>query len=324
MTGSAPVVNSERFWSANQPGVRFTDEQPGTPDFFTEVERERYGLEPHILEIAEFSRWGAQDVLEVGCGICTDGVNFARSGARYTGVDQSPMALELAARRFVLEDLHGSFVEAHADALPFSAKSFDLVYSHGVIHHMENTSGAVREFERVLRPGGTALVMLYHRHSFNYWVTIMTVRRAFALLVTVPGASQRIAHVTGERESVLEGHRALLRRYRLRYLMDSQLFLSNNTDGPHNPLSKVYTRREGSELFAGFSGVTTTVRHFNLRAYPGSRRLGRSAVAQRLALWWGWHLYIRATRSAASRTSTLDAMSASGETKAGAIEPHGS
>ena len=284
------------FWSRNQPGFRFTSAEPGTPEFFREVEEHRYSLEPHIPEVVDFARWRDRDVLEAGCGIATDGARFARAGARYTGLDESEAALELARRRFELEGLGGKFINGSVLELPFADESFDLVYSHGVIHHFHETERAVAEFHRVLRPSGISLVMLYHRDSINYRVTIMAVRRLLAATLLVPGAPSLVARVTGEDETVLDGHRELLRRHGLTYLTDSDLFLSNNTDGPGNPLSKVYSSQEAAQLFSAFSSVRTTVRNLNLRIYPGGRRLARTALGQRLERRVGWHLYVEATK----------------------------
>lgn len=301
---TAPVrseLDTERFWSANQPGFRFTRERPGSPEFFAAVERHRYELEPHIPEIVQFDRWRDRDVLEVGCGIATDGINFARAGARYTGTDQSTSALALARRRFDLEGLTASFVESQADLLPFADESFDLVFSHGVIHHMENTAGPVSEFHRVLRPGGTALTMIYHRRSFNYVVSIMIVRRLAIGLLLIPGMPRLIARLTGEQLGVLDGQRDLLRRQGWRYLTDRALFLSNNTDGPGNPLSKVFTHAQAEALFAGFAAVSAEVRYLNLRIYPWGVAAGRSRIAARLGSRWGWHLYVRAQKGRQSQ-----------------------
>ncbi len=299
-TSSTSHRQTDQFWSANQPGFRFTDERPGSREFFAAVERHRYQLEPHIPEIVQFERWRDRDVLEVGCGIATDGINFARAGARYTGVDQSRVALALARQRFDLEKSSATLIEGRADRLPLPNNSFDLIYAHGVIHHMDNTAGAVSEFGRVLRPGGTALAMVYHRRSLNYWATIMSVRRALVSLLLIPAMPRLIARATGERASVLDGHRELLKAHGLRYLTDSRLFLSNNTDGPGNPLSKVFSREELAELFNGFVDATTTIRYLNLRTYPGLRRLERSPLGLRLARSIGWHLYVRAIKPAPS------------------------
>jgi SAM-dependent methyltransferase len=292
------VIETQRpeFWAAYQPGFRFSRHPVGTAPFFAEVEAHRYALEPHIREIVRFERWTGSDVLEAGCGIATDGVAFARAGARYTGVDQSETALTLASRRFEAEKLEGRFERASVTALPFADSTFDLVYSHGVIHHVADTQRAVDEFRRVLRPGGTALVMVYHRDSLNYRFNIMVIRRALGALLAVPGSAAAIASVTGEPREVLEGHRRLLHEHGVAYLTDRQLFLSNNTDGPGNPLSKVFSRAEARALFAGFDRIQVAVRYLNLRLFPGGDRLAATETARRLERRWGWHLYLKGVK----------------------------
>jgi hypothetical protein len=79
-------------------------------------------------------------------------------------------------------------------------------------------------------------------------------------------------------------------------LTDRQLFLSNNTDGPGNPLSKVYSIREARALFAAFRNVETEVHYMNLRSLPLLDRVLSPTFKERLARRWGWHLYVRATR----------------------------
>jgi SAM-dependent methyltransferase len=237
-------------------------------------------------------------VLEAGCGIATDGIRFARAGARYTGLDGSEPAIDLARQRFDHEQVEGRFVLGSVTDLPFQDASFDLVYSHGVIHHVLDTEAAVAEFHRVLRPGGTALVMLYHRGSFNYYVSILGVRRTLAALLLVPGGTRLVAGLTGEDPQLLEAHRNLLRRRGRRYLTDTQLFLANNTDGPGNPLSKVYSRDEAARLFGHFEDVRMDTRFLNLRIYPGGERLAATAPARNLERRIGWHLYVRATKPA--------------------------
>ena len=293
----APHVEQRRaFWKEYQPGFRFTDAEVGTPEFFRAVERHRYALESHIPEVVRFPAWAGKDVLEAGCGIATDGLQFARAGARYTGIDLSPTAVDLARRRFELEEVEGSFVQGSITELPFPDASFDLVYSHGVIHHDPQTERMVSELHRVLRPGGTALVMVYHRDSFNYWFTIMALRRSLAGLLGLPGGVSAVSKLTGEPLEVLEGHRRLLSEHGLDYLRDRQLFLSHNTDGPGNPLSKVFTRDDVRRLFADFAEVDTAVRYLNLRIYPGGDRFAHSPLARRLERWCGWYLYVSARR----------------------------
>jgi ubiquinone/menaquinone biosynthesis C-methylase UbiE len=284
------------FWTTYQPGFRFTTERVGTPEFFAAVERHRYKLEPAIRELVRFEECAGLSVLEAGCGIATDGINFARAGATYTGVDFSPAAVELARRRFALENRSAQIIHGSITELPVGDETQDFVYSNGVIHHLPETERVVAEMYRVLRPGGRALVMVYHRGSLNYHVNIMLIRRALTLGLLLPGFGRLVTRLTGENPDVLNGHRGLLREHGLRYLNDSQLFLSNNTDGPGNPLSKVYSREDAQQLFGAFAEVRTSVRFLNLRLYPYGEKLAETPLARMLERRFGWHLWIEAIK----------------------------
>jgi SAM-dependent methyltransferase len=287
---------SAEFWSANQPGFRFSAFAPGTREFFDEVAAHRSSLERAIEELVRFDEWRGRDVLEAGCGIGTDGARFAAAGARYTGLDFSSAALDLAARRFTQGRLEGRLIEGSVTELPLPDASFDLVYSHGVLHHVPDAARAIRELHRVLRPGGTALVMVYHRDSLNYRINIMVVRRMLAAALLAPGAVRAVAALTRERPDVVAGHRRLLARHGLDYLRDRELFLSNNTDGPGNLLSRVYGRRELVDAFGDFSSAETQIRYLNLRLYPGGERLAATSAGRRLERRLGWHLWLRARK----------------------------
>ncbi|HMJ01859.1 MAG TPA: class I SAM-dependent methyltransferase, partial [Conexibacter sp.] len=195
-----------------------------------------------------------------------------------------------------LPRLDARVLQASIVDVPVEDGSQDLVYSNGVIHHLPETERAVAEMHRALRPGGRALVMVYHRASLNHHVNIMLIRRLLVLGLRLPGFATLVARATGEDEAVLQGHRDLLDEHGLRYLTDRQLFLDNNTDGPGNPLSKVYGRDDARRLFGAFSEVRTHVRFLNLRLYPGGERLARTALARRLERRWGWHLWVEAVK----------------------------
>ena len=296
-------MKSRQFWSGYQPGFRFATSPVGTKEFFEEVTAQRYDVEPHIPEVVEFGRWVGCRVLEAGCGIGTDGARFAAGGALYTGLDSSVTATELARRRFQLDGLRAAVTVGSVTALPFPDAAFDLVFSHGVIHHIEDTEASVREFHRVLKPGGVALVMVYHHRSWNYYVSIMFLRRLLIASLLVPGAAPLISRITGEPEVVLAGHKALLAQHGARYVLDGRMFLSHNTDGPENPLSKVYSRAEARVLFSRkFRRLNTDVRYLNLRLYPGGLRFARTRLGKWLERRIGWHLYVTGVKDTSCGT----------------------
>src|ERR1700749_435594 len=165
------------FWQEHPCGTKFSGAEVGSRGFYEAVEEHRYRTEWHIPEAAGFEKAKGLRVLEIGCGLGTDGARFARAGAVYTEVDLTEAAVSLARRRFELEGLQGDFRVADAEALEFGDESFDLVYSHGVLHHTPDARAAVKEVRRVLKPGGRAVVMLYHRDSYNYRVNIGVLRR---------------------------------------------------------------------------------------------------------------------------------------------------
>ncbi len=283
------------FWQANPCGIKFADAAPGTRRFYDLVEAHRYTKEWHIPEAADFSGAQGLHVLEIGCGLGTDGAQFVEAGAIYTGVDLTDAAIELARKRFEFSSLTGRFQTADAENLPFPNDSFDLVYSHGVLHHTPDTQQAVREVHRVLRPGGRAMVMLYHRGSYNYRVNISMLRRAGAHLLKSESGIALVHKLTGEPLESLREHARLLKTEKESYLNPDE-FLSQNTDGAGNPLARVYSRSEARELFKDFSRVELKTYFLNKRWVPLLGSVLPRSLEARLASRWGWHLWIYATK----------------------------
>jgi SAM-dependent methyltransferase len=283
------------FWQAHPCGTKFSDAEIGTREFFERVEAHRYAKEWHIPEAANFAAASGLRVLEIGCGLGTDGAQFALAGANYIGVDLTEASVELARKKFELSGLRGEFRVADAEKLDFADDSLDLVYSHGVLHHTPDTEQAVREIHRVLKPGGRAIVMLYHRGSYNYRIGIRVLRRVGANLLKSESGIKIVNRLTGEPLESLRDHARLLKAS-TNGRVASDEFLSQSTDGAGNPLARVYSRREARELFGDFRQVELRAYFLNKRFIPLIGNLLPRSIESALASRWGWHLWIYATK----------------------------
>jgi ubiquinone/menaquinone biosynthesis C-methylase UbiE len=141
--------------------------------WFERIESHRYAVEPFIHSVAQFTRHGGKRLLEIGVGAGTDHLQWARGGAQCHGVDLTQAAIDTTRAHLALYGLSSRLQRLSAEALPYPDASFDLVYSWGVIHHAERPEAIVSEIQRVLRPGGEFIGMLYARRSLvtlRYWL----------------------------------------------------------------------------------------------------------------------------------------------------------
>src|SRR5581483_1576550 len=152
------------------------------------------------------------------------------------------------------------------EQLDFPDETFDVVYSHGVLHHTPDIQAALREVHRVLKPGGRAIVMLYHRGSYNYQIGIRVLRRAGAGLLRSESGIKIVNRLTGEPIDSLREHAASLRNAQGRF--SSAELLNQSTDGAGNPLARVYSRREARDLFRNFREVDLRAYFLNKRFIP--------------------------------------------------------
>jgi len=282
------------FWQAHPCGSKFSDAEPGTREFFNRVERHRYEKEWHIPLAAEFASAKGLRVLEIGCGVGTDGLQFARAGAIYTGVDLTEAAIDLARSNFESAGLRGEFRVADAESLDFPDETFDVVYSHGVLHHTPDINAAVSEVYRVLKSGGRAIVMLYHRGSYNYQIGIRVLRRAGAGLLRSESGIKIVNRLTGEPIDSLREHAASLRNANGQF--SSAELLNQSTDGAGNPLARVYSRREARDMFKNFREIDLRAYFLNKRFLPLIGNLLPRSIESALASRWGWHLWIYAKK----------------------------
>ncbi|MFA4972966.1 MAG: methyltransferase domain-containing protein [bacterium] len=154
------------YWDRRPCNLRHSAAPLGSRQYFDEVRARKYFVEPHLPAFADFPRWTNKNVLEVGCGMGTVAIDFARAGANIFAIDLSPRAIDLAQLQST----------AYAVPIPWGCGNYEelthvwegqfhLIFSWGVLHHTPNPDAALRNMHRMLRPDGELRLMLYHRYT---------------------------------------------------------------------------------------------------------------------------------------------------------------
>jgi SAM-dependent methyltransferase len=160
------------YWNSRIHDLEMTDKPPGSKAFFQELDDYRFDKLAYLPNVIDFAAYRGQRLVEVGCGIGTDLVRFAKGGAVTVGVDLSETALRLARRNFEVNELGlGRFVLGDGSQLPLPDWSVDVLYAHGVLQYSADPRAIVTEAQRVLKPGGSAIFMVYNRVS---WLMAMS------------------------------------------------------------------------------------------------------------------------------------------------------
>ena len=177
MAETTAVERVKEFWNRRPCNIRHSPKEVGTREYFDEVEARRYFVEPHIPGFAQFERWRGKKVLEIGCGIGTDTINFARHGAIVTAVDLSENSLHIAKQRadaYGLQDrirFYSCNAEELTSVVPMD--DYDLIYSFGVIHHTPHPERVIEQLQQDVRPGSTIKIMVYHRYAWKVlWILL--------------------------------------------------------------------------------------------------------------------------------------------------------
>lgn len=170
------------YWNRRPCNLRHSPAPVGSREYFDEVEARKYFVEPHIPAFADHARWSGKRVLEIGCGLGTDTMNFARAGAYVTAVDLSTRSLELARQRAAVYGLTNriTFIEANAERLNefVPSEPYDLVYSFGVIHHSPRPGAVLDQVRRYYTgPDTTLKLMVYHWRSWKVLAILLTEAR---------------------------------------------------------------------------------------------------------------------------------------------------
>ena len=159
------------FWDKQPCNIRHSSFKIGTKEYFNEVEKRKYFVESHIPKFAQFDIWRDKDILEIGCGIGTDTINFIRAGARITAVDISSKSISIAKRRAKVFKLKNDvkFFVHNAEKLSkfLPSETYDLIYSFGVVHHTPNPERLIQQFAYFSHKGTILKIMVYNHYSWR-------------------------------------------------------------------------------------------------------------------------------------------------------------
>lgn len=109
-------------------------------------------------------------VLDYACGAGYLSIDMARMGARVTGIDISPVSIEISKANASQAGVQVDFRVMDAEHTEFPADTFDVVVCAGVLHHMD-LQAAYPEIARILKPDGkvVALEALGHNPLINWY-----------------------------------------------------------------------------------------------------------------------------------------------------------
>ncbi|HQS83351.1 MAG: SAM-dependent methyltransferase [Alphaproteobacteria bacterium 16-39-46] len=250
----------------------------GTLEFFDRLDQEFYSWNRPLHDQKPFDRlfpynfYQGKKILEIGCGLGSMLMNWARNGADCTGVDLNPTSIEQSKKRFEILGLNADIRLEDANHLPFPDNTFDYVYSWGVLHHSPNLDVSIKELFRVLKPGGGFGIMLYNRKSLYQW------------------------YMTDYVEGFLHQEAKFLSPLEL----NSRYGDGHREEG--NPHTWPVTREEGLELLHPFSkDATVRILGTDLECVlrlmlPGISHIMPKAIVKALARRWGWSLWFHGTK----------------------------
>ena len=166
---------SQKYWNKQPCNIKHSKKKYLSKEFFNEITKKRFFVEPHIKDFAQFSKWKNKKVLEIGFGIGTDAIEFLKSGANYYGIELSDKSLDITYKRINLFNFaeKSKLINDEAENLNkyFNTKSnLDLIYSFGVLHHASSLKKCIKIIYRIMSKKTICKIMLYAKNSYKYFL----------------------------------------------------------------------------------------------------------------------------------------------------------
>ncbi len=275
-TKKAEVFN---FWNT-APNESLSVAVPkDTRAFFFQTEDKRYNAlhkdlgKPFFKEVIDFESYKGKKILEVGCGIGIDSIQFARAGNDLTLLDLTIESVSIARSRLESEGFSANYVSGDSENLPFADNQFDVVYSYGVIHHSPDTTRSVSEIFRVLKPGGQAVVMLYNYFSAMVFCQVL-LNQGFRL-----------------------GY--FFKYWSLQELLNRRTELQSATESNEPVLTQAFSKREVRKMFREYNNVSISTHYLTPGMLAQFRYLLKvlpNWIKSRLPGLIGWNHIIKGSK----------------------------
>lgn len=264
-------LEAKKQWNANPCGTGdyLAGIEYGSLDFFDEIRRSRYEItDVWMKRTIDFNMAKGKKLLEIGHGIGSDLLTFYEGGAEVYGIDITEEHHKLAALNFKLHGKQCVLKLCDSANIDFPTEYFDVVYSHGVLHHTPDTVRCISEAYRVLKPGGRFVLSLYYKYSAFHLVSVVLFN------------------------GILRGK---LRALGYRGLMSSTI--EHGADGINiRPLVKTYSKRQLRCMLADFSKIDFKIAHFKREHIPILGMIFPKSIEDFFEPVMGWYLIATATK----------------------------
>jgi ubiquinone/menaquinone biosynthesis C-methylase UbiE len=268
---AAEKLRAQHVWGASPAGARYAAGlQPGTKEFFESTAARRNEIEmASVLKLIPFQSCAGLRVLELGCGAGYDALAFCQAGADYAGIDLTGENTIRTRKHLALYGYAARVLQGDAERLAFPDRSFQFVFSNGVLHHTPDMAASFREAHRVLSANGRFWVIVYNRRSAFYALYLYLFQHILKRGYRECSFRQRLG--------------------RIEYTSSGEL-----------PLINVYSSKEVVTLLraAGFSSIRCWIRKLNAEDLPCQRLWRR--VPQSILDWFGravgWYIIAEGVR----------------------------
>ena len=163
----------KNYWNKQPCNIKFSRKKKFSKEYFKEITKKKYFVEKHIPSFAQFKKYKNKNILEIGCGIGTDAIEFIKYGANYTGIDYSEKSINILKKRIKVLGLENKKINIFVDNAENLSKvkklklKYDLVYSFGVIHHTPNMQNCFNSIYKVSNKNTEIKIMLYAKNSYK-------------------------------------------------------------------------------------------------------------------------------------------------------------